>query len=155
MLKAGSIFVLLVLLFVLLAPAHAREMEGHLSIPSVGLESDIYNITVKNAANYSPDDTVVRHLEGTQFKWNFVLFGHNPGVMSPLLGVQMGDMVYVTYYGQVATYVVTEILIVQDNNARITYAETQDAILTLFTCYAWEENPSLRYVVRASRISLQ
>jgi sortase A len=121
---------------------------GVLTIPSVSLEAPIFEGTSELTLNRG-----VGRIEGTadvSSTGNLGLAAHRDGFFRVLKDVKVGDAIGVETLHGMIRYRITELLVVEPTDVYV-LAPTDDATLTLVTCYPFYfmgEAPQ-RYIVKA------
>lgn len=144
------------------ATAIYKEQEaapvGHLSIPSQGIEQDIY-LSEYDQETYTWDQSVwdadrVAWLDQTGWidtDLNTAFVSHTDGPLHDILWMAVGDYVYVSDSNYVATYIVTETIITSEYDVIAVVAQSGGPRMTMSVCWGNQE----RYIVRATRVSLE
>lgn len=158
-----AIVSLLVVMAVFVAPTHAVDTYGQLSIPALSLEAPI----VQAPLGYPSWDLTrlganVGYLEGTGQMGqagNLVLAGHStttrlaPSVFYDLHTLQAGDEIFVNLHGTEKRYVVTAVTRVEESDISVVMPTAHEQ-LTLLTCAtesyrASSASYTQRYIVTA------
>ena len=124
----GALFIYLV---VGLAPVEAKDYEAatEISIPTIGLESDVVTVNMVGNEFPTPEEIVGRF---TWAKHKTLLFGHASTVFPRLKELQVGDIIY--YDGD--TYMVSQMEIspkAEISMNKVLAAAEQDTII-MMTC---------------------
>ena len=136
-----------------LSPAEARhyEISGELSIPSIGLTSDVTTLELVDNRLETPD-TIVGSF--SKYSSKIFLVGHSSSVFKNLNGIGLDDYIY--YNGEIFKVTKAETLLKSNVNMNAILAPSKDTTLVIMTCAGervGEKDATHRLIVTAIKVS--
>lgn len=118
-------------------------------------KQDSFILSGANGRNLAFGPTHMAHTAIPGNNGNSVIVGHRDTHFAHLQNVQLGETISIEERGKKIDYRVSEIAVVNETDVKVA-GPMQQTALTLITCYPFNDvspNPTLRYVVRAIKIS--